>query len=269
MKTRIFFFGEIKISSSTCSNRHKKMTTHVIQQPGIQSTCMSQILNLANEAVDMFIGIPYPAIQFDPVIAPLFAGNDTIIGSKKGYSLLAWMHDGNDYLELHSGFNNIVNTNMGDDTINLYSSLSEAQPGGQVSAGKGRDTINIYGGWFDEEQGEFVNGNNDSDVISNWGEYVGLVRGGKDNDLIINYKGMMDVYGDKGADTFVPYYDHSWEQSTWMEIKDFQIGYDILDTSRLGSGVTQSIDGDGLNIFADGPYGNQLVATLEGIYQYI
>ena len=230
---------------------------------------MSQKLNLTNVVEDVFAGIPYPAIQFDPGIAPLYAGNDEIIGSKQGYSLLAWLHDGNDYLELHSGSDNIVNTNRGDDTINLYSSYIDAQPGGQVSAGKGRDTINIIGGWFPSSEGEFVNGNNDSDVINNWAPNAGRVRGGKGNDFFYNYKGYMNAYGDRGSDTFVPFYDFSWEQSTWMGIKDFQVGYDILDTSRLGSQVTQWIGDRGLDIFVDGDYGTQVVATLEGVYQYI
>ena len=88
METRAFFFGEWKISSIKYSYGRAKATAHVTIWLGIKLTRMSQILNLTNEAVDMFIGIPYPAVQFDPVIAPLFAGNDTIIGSKK--DILFW-----------------------------------------------------------------------------------------------------------------------------------------------------------------------------------
>ena len=230
---------------------------------------MAQYLDLSSQVNDFWAGIPYPAVQYDPVYAETFSGNDHIIGSKQGKSLVAWMHGGNDYLELHSGIDNWVNTNMGDDTIHIYSSYTETQPGGRVSAGKGRDTIKIAGGWFDGSQGEFVNGNNDEDIIMNWSPLAGTVRGGKDNDLIINYKGNMDAYGDKGADTFKPYYDHSWAQDSWMIIKDFQVGYDILDTSALGSQVTQFIGLTGLGIYANGSYGEQLVATLEGVFQYI
>ena len=100
-----------------------------------------------------------------------------------------------------------------------------------------------------------------------------MFRGGKDNDWIINYQGYMDAYGDKGSDTFTPYYGFA-ENYGGMTIKDFEVRYDNLDITTLGSEVTQELDtfggAQGLLINACGSsYGWQLCAFLEGVDTYI
>ena len=198
-----------------------------------------------------------------------FAGDDTYYGSTLNESVEVSLHGGSDYVEIYSGISNYVNTNMGDDIIKLYDQGTGTS--GWIFAGKGDDTIDIVGGGFWGEWG-WVNGNNGSDTINNWSPDAGTVRGGKDDDLLINYEGKMDAYGDKGSDTFRPYFN--FNGSTTLLIKDFQVGYDILDTSKLGSEVTQRFDTyagvPGLTIDAfDVTYGTRLCAFLENVTSYI
>ena len=195
-----------------------------------------------------------------------YSGDDTYLGSRNNASVEASFHGGNDLVELHSGIYNYINTNMGDDTINLYQDAGY-DTGGWIFAGKGNDTVNIVGGWYGGSFG-WVNGNNGSDKITNWAPISSTVRGGKDDDFLINAMGNMNAYGDKGRDTFTPYYG----KDTTMWIQDYELGYDIFDSSAITiSDQVISYDNDlgGLYIYSNGPEGSQLVAHLKGVYEYI
>ena len=221
----------------------------------------------SSQYADWTVGRPYGDYT------SLLAGDDTLIGSYNGYSTEASLYEGNDYIEIHSGIYNNIWGNHGDDTLALYKSGSGVTCG-RFRGGKGNDTITIEDGVYVGTSGDFINGNNGADTIKNWGKAVGKVRGGKDDDWIINYEGSMDAYGDKGSDTFTPYYGFADNYSTGMTVKDFQVGYDVLDTSALGSEVTQELGTfggvQGLLIDAYGAsYGWQLCAFLEGVDTYI
>ena len=72
--------------------------------------------------------------------ASLLTGDDTLIGSLDGGSVAARLMGGDDFLELHSGLLNDVNTNWGNDRIRLFGG------GGTVRAGKDDDVIDVVGG---------------------------------------------------------------------------------------------------------------------------
>ena len=182
----------------------------------------------------------------------LFGGDNRLIGSRDGGSVSAWLGGGSDYLELHSGLFNDVNTNWGQDTINLYGGS------GRVMAGKDDDIISIVGGQWDN-----VNGNMGNDVITNYSAFAGTVRGGKDNDLLINAGGGY-FYGNLGADTFKPYAIDSNGSpiNGMMFVMDFQIGVDSLDLSALGGYNIIYSDGDSL---IGSSHTGKLVAVVEGV----
>jgi hypothetical protein len=132
------------------------------------------------------------------------------------------MLGGNDFVELFGGDDNDVNGNLGADTFQLFGG------GGRIYGGKDNDTIDLYDGFY-----EFVNGNNGNDLLTNYSEFGNNIRGGKDDDLLVNVNGTGVFYGDKGFDTFLPF--DSGDSSTYMVIKDFEVGIDQIDLSAVGA----------------------------------
>lgn len=185
--------------------------------------------------------------------ASLLTGDDTLIGSLDGGSVSARLMGGDDFLELHSGLLNDVNTNWGNDRIRLFGG------GGTVRAGKDDDVIDVVGG-----QWQHVNGNNSNDIITNYSEFAGTIRGGKGNDTLINADGGGYFYGDLGADTFRPYAINSSGQiiSGVMFVRDFQVGVDSLDLSALGAHNIVYSEG---NTLIGSAVTGKLVCSLEGV----
>ena len=109
---------------------------------------------------------------------------------------------------------------------------------GTMRGGGGADLFEV-----DNIEGEFlVNGNQGEDFITGIGNIV--YRGGQDNDLIAVSQG--EVYGDKGADTFV-----GVKGDGYAVIQDYTIGEDIVELAmdgewnNVGSGLMfTDISGD-------------------------
>ena len=90
-----------------------------------------------------------------------------------------------------------------------------------MRGGGGADLFEV-----DNIEGEFlVNGNQGEDFITGIGNIV--YRGGQDNDLIAVSQG--EVYGDKGADTFV-----GVKGDGYAVIQDYTIGEDIVELAMDG-----------------------------------
>ncbi len=192
------------------------------------------------------------SIDYDYVIGDTeermqaLAGNDEILGSLYGGSLWARCMGGDDFVQLHSGWDNYVNGNMGNDTIRLFDG-----GGGDanVLGGRDNDTIDVVSGFWGWGEGSIINGNQGNDILNNWGTCPQL-RGGAGNDIITNNGGSTDVWGDSGADIFVPYaIDVNGNWGGIMAIMDFNAYEgDILDVTRMGTYNKLHYDsnGDGL-----------------------
>lgn len=178
--------------------------------------------------------------------ASLLSGNDTLDGSIDGGSVKARLMDGDDKVIISGGLSNLVNGNKGEDTFFLEGG------GGKIFGGKGDDWIQVAGGQWD-----VVNGNNNEDYIINYSEFAGKIRGGKNNDILVNADGGGYFYGDKGADTFIPY-----AYGGVMIVKDFQVGTDFLDLSNLGTYNKTYSGGDTL---IGSKYTGDLALVLEGV----
>ena len=175
----------------------------------------------------------------------VFGGDDTLLGSTQGGSVIARLLGGNDTVEIYGGISNDINTNWGSDTINLFGG------NGRIRAGANGHQIRISGGQFD-----VVNGNNGEDTITNWSAFAGTVRGGADNDLIIAAPGSgMNAYGDLGSDIFKPYI------GSRTTVLDYQPGIDRVDLSELGNAYNIIQISSGLAIGV----GSSLIMTLEGV----
>ena len=142
---------------------------------------------------------------------------------------------------------------MGSDYLIAYGGI------GELRTSKDSDEIIIAGGEFTH-----INGNNTSDTITNDSKFAGTIYGGKDDDTLIKAGGGGYFYGNLGSDTFRPYaIDQDGNKTELMIIKDFEVGYDYLDTSYLGSWEAEYIDGSTYisNIYPD--FSSGLVAVLE------
>ena len=160
----------------------------------------------------------------------LLSGNDIINGSDNGGSLIARLFDGNDTLFLNSGLLNDVNTNAGQDFIEIQGGSGNLLAGsdddtiqyiegefiningnkgndlinllggkGIVLGGQDSDTINLRGGTF-----ENINGNLGSDIINIQDGEAETILGGADADLITNFSGKFtSINGNKGDDTII------------------------------------------------------------------
>lgn len=159
------------------------------------------------------------AMQFE---IDLLADDDFLRGSPDGGSVKARMLGGNDFVELFGGDDNDVNGNLGADTFELFGG------GGRIRGGSESDTINLYDGFY-----YVVNGNKGEDILTNYAEFGNNIRGGSDSDLLINRNGLGVFYGDLGSDTFRPL--DSGDSSTYMVIKDFEVGIDQIDLSAVGA----------------------------------
>ena len=187
--------------------------------------------------------------------------SDELTGSKLGGNIWARLMGGNDSVNLYSGMNNFVNCNAGYDFIHLRSYLSTTNTDGNILGGRDDDYILIeYGATWGYGEGNIINGNKGNDEIINHGKCPQL-RGGADNDRIENRGGDCNVWGDDGADTFVP-----WARTMQrvdsagvitggdlgglMEIMDFSASEgDTLDLTLLGGDYDKShvdSNGDGL-----------------------
>ena len=164
------------------------------------------------------------------------AGADELLTGQSNIKLR--MLGGNDFLEVTGG-SNYANGNMGEDTIILRGGF------GEYLGGKDSDTIEVFGA----EAGTSVNGNLGEDYIT--GTVAGVIyRGGKDNDLLeISQR---DVWGDKGADTFL-----ALAGDGFAVVQYYTIGEDMVDIEMDGS---WSNVGDGL-MFTDDS-GDQLMLLL-------
>ena len=146
---------------------------------------------------------------------------------------------GNDYLEVIGGVDNFANGNLGDDVMILRGGR------GEYLGGKDNDTMEVYSAI----SGSSVNGNLGDDYVT--GFVAGVVyRGGKDNDMMVVSQG--DVWGDKGADTFV-----GVSGDGYALIQDYTIGEDVVELEMDGS---WSKVGDGLMFMDDN--GDQIMLLL-------
>ena len=178
----------------------------------------------------------------------LLAGDDFLSGSQDGGSVKARMLGGNDFVELFGGDDNDVNGNLGADTFELFGG------GGRIRGGSEGDTINLYDGFY-----YVVNGNKGEDVLTNYAEFGNNIRGGSDSDLLMNRNGLGVFYGDSGFDTFLPF--DSGDSSTYMVVKDFEVGIDQIDLSAVGafeaffdpgtdSTIFYTVTNDNVSVFA-------------------
>ncbi len=120
----------------------------------------------------------------------LLTGNDTINGSTNGGSLKARLFNGNDNLVLSSGLFNDVNTNAGQDLIEIKGG------GGQLRGGSDQDTFQYINGQFTS-----INGNKGNDFINLLGGQ-GMILGGADSDTINLEGGSFEsINGNLGTDT--------------------------------------------------------------------
>ena len=117
---------------------------------------------------------------------------------------------------------NTDNSEEGNDAFTLVSGQ------GTFRGGEDRDYFEVG-----NIEGEFlVNGNQGEDVITGIGNIV--YRGGQDNDFIAVSQG--EVYGDKGADTFV-----GVKGDGYAVIQDYTIGEDMIEIDL--DGIWNKIDG--------------------------
>ena len=180
-------------------------------------------------AEDYVIGDTYERMQ-------AASGDDWVDGSLVGGSVWARLMGGNDVINLFTGLNNFVNGNAGNDVINLAAS-PDGYSDGNILGGRDNDWIIIHeGAVWGVDEGMIINGNKGDDLIENYGKCYQL-RGGADNDRIINYGGTCFVWGDRGADTFVPWaLNTNGDFGGFMEINDFNpYEGDTLDLSNLGT----------------------------------
>jgi hypothetical protein len=160
----------------------------------------------------------------------LLSGNDIINGSSNGGSLKARLFTGNDNLFLSSGLFNDVNTNAGQDLIEIKGGSGKLlagsdrdtiqYSGGQftsINGNKGDDLINLTGGQgiilggagsdtLNLDAGTFqsINGNLGTDTINVWGGETERILGGADADQITNNSGQfLSINGNKGDDTII------------------------------------------------------------------
>jgi hypothetical protein len=180
--------------------------------------------------------------------AKLLSGDDVLRGSVDGGSVKARMLGGNDFVEIFGGNDNDVNGNLGADTFELFGG------GGRIRGGSEGDTINLYDGFY-----YVVNGNKGEDILTNYAEFGNNIRGGSDGDLLINRNGLGVFYGDSGSDTFLPF--DSGDSSTYMVVKDFEVGIDQIDLSAVGvfeaffdpgtdSTIFYTVTNDNVSVFA-------------------
>ena len=172
------------------------------------------------------------------------SGDDYIYGSEFGASLWARCMGGNDRVSIYSGMNNFVNGNMGNDKIKLYASTRGAYgQDGNILGGRDHDTIDIYGGEWGLGQGMIINGNQGDDVLVNWTSATcHQLHGGAGNDRITNY-GNSNVWGDLGADVFIP------AVTGLMVVQDFVVGEDTVLPDHRGIGYTinySDVNNDGV-----------------------
>ena len=198
-------------------------------------------IDLRNEAEDWVVGDTYERMQ-------LLSGFDKLDGSLVGGSVWARLMDGYDIINLTSGLNNFVNGNAGNDIINLFAS-PDGYSDGNILGGRDMDFITIHpGATWGVGEGMIINGNRGDDELKNYGSCHKL-RGGADNDLIINYGGSCDVWGDRGADKFVPWaLNTNGEWGGIMRIMDFNPYEDTLDVINLGTynKLHYDANGDGI-----------------------
>lgn len=160
----------------------------------------------------------------------LLSGNDVINGSNNGGSLIARLFDGNDSLNLSSGLLNDVNTNAGQDTIEIQGGSGKLLAGSDrdtiqyidgdftsINGNKGNDLINLFGGQgiilggadadtINLEGGSFqsINGNLGTDTIHVRGGKAERILGGANADQITNFSGQfISINGNKGDDTLI------------------------------------------------------------------
>ena len=163
-------------------------------------------------------------------------GDDSLTGQS---DIKLRMMGGNDYLEVIGGVDNFANGNLGDDVMILRGGR------GEYLGGKDNDTMEVYSAI----SGSSVNGNLGDDYVT--GFVAGVVyRGGKDNDMMVVSQG--DVWGDKGADTFV-----GVSGDGYALIQDYTIGEDVVELEMDGS---WSNVGDGLMFTDDN--GDQIMLLL-------
>jgi len=187
--------------------------------------------------------------------ATFFTGDDILDGSLDGGSVSMRLGDGDDFAIISSGLFNDVNGNRGEDVFEIDGG------GGILRGGKDNDFFEIKGGQWDE-----INGNMGEDFLINYSNFVGTVRGGKGDDLLVNAGGGGYFWGDLGADTFKPYAVDSNKNPEGvgvMFIQDFQLGVDSLDLSAIG-GADFVIADDGSTLISSLTTG-KLVAVLEGV----
>jgi Ca2+-binding RTX toxin-like protein len=186
----------------------------------------------------------------------MLMGDDVVYGPKSGVSIVGRLVDGDDYLEIYDGLRNNMNTNMGEDSIYLYGGA------GSVRGGKNNDYFQITGGQWEE-----ANGNKGNDFIINYARFAGNIRGGADDDTLVNAGGGGYFYGDRGVDTFKPFaVDNNGNITDIMFIMDFEVGIDSLDLTALSNYEFVNLD-SGTVITSLMPNGTEvLVASLEGVY---
>ncbi len=165
--------------------------------------------------------------------------------------MIGALFGGNDYVEVHSGLLNRIQTSWGADTINTYGG------GGAIRGGNDNDTINIVGGQF-----EVCNGGPANDILTNWSSFAGNVAGGYGDDTLINKGGGGYFYGGPGSDVFQPwFYTPEGELGGMMFIMDYTPGVDSLDLSKMGN-YDMTVLSTGIAI----GFGGHMVCSLEGVY---
>ena len=164
--------------------------------------------------------------------------------------------------------NSTINANMGDDFLTVEGASLN---GTFVLGGKDNDILNVFqvSGGDDSDiievgniEGEFlVNGNQGEDFITGIGNIV--YRGGKDDDVIAVSQG--EVYGDKGADTFV-----GVKGDGYAVIQDYTIGEDMIGINLdgawdqiYGGSIFTDTSGDQI-LFLVGIDDVQQVETIDG-----
>jgi Ca2+-binding RTX toxin-like protein len=149
--------------------------------------------------------------------ARLFSGDDLVLGSVDGGSLMARLGSGNDNVVLYSGFENKVNTNQGADWIEGFGGS------GQLLGGLDNDLIELHDGTSFS-----ANGNLGNDTLINYGG-TNTLQGGKGNDTLISSGGNSRLIGNLGVDVFI------FSENGFANVVDYSPGVDQLDFSNLKS----------------------------------
>ena len=169
---------------------------------------------------------PNNAAEITELEARLFSGDDLVLGSVDGGSLMARLGPGSDNVVLYSGFENKVNTNQGADWIEGFGGS------GQLLGGRDNDLVELYDG-----TSFTANGNIGDDILINYGG-TNTLRGGKGNDTLIGSGGNSRLTGDLGADVFV------FTDNGFANVVDYSPGVDQLDFSNLNSySLVSGVDG--------------------------